>query len=316
MTMWTTAAASEESPPAQPGKQDSRPAILQKVGIDQRLGQQLPLELRFRDEYGRPVRLADSFNGKPVILSLVYYDCPMLCTQVLNGLTSALLTLRFNVGGEFNVLSVSIDPRETPALALAKKNVYVGRYRRPGAPEGWHFLTGAQPEIDALTRAAGFGYAWDPETKQFAHASLIMVLTPDGRLAQYFYGIEYPPRDLRLALVEASRQRIGNLVDQALLYCYHYDPATGRYGAVAMNIMRLGGVVTVLLIGLFIVISLRAERSSLKGRGFSRAVRPQRLKPLSPPAVDGAPRPEGLVGAEAPTYQGAPRQNKPGERRP
>jgi len=262
MAMWTTAAALQRSASdaARSGAQDSRPLILQKVGIEQRLGQLIPLELRFRDEYGRPVRLADSFDGKPVILSLVYYDCPMLCTQVLNGLTSALLTLRFNVGGEFNVLSVSIDPRETPALALAKKNVYVGRYRRPGAPEGWHFLTGEQPEIDALTRAAGFRYAWDPETKQFAHASLIMVLTPDGRLAQYFYGIEYPSRDLRLALVEAARQRIGNLVDQALLYCYHYDPATGRYGAVAMNILRLGGVVTVFLIASFILISIRRER--------------------------------------------------------
>lgn len=251
------------------GYEDTRPKILQKVGIDQRLDQQLPLEVRFRDETGRDVRLGEYFGKRPVIFALVYYQCPMLCTLVMNGLTSALTVVRFNAGREFDVVAVSIDPRETPAMASAKKRTYLNRYNRPGTEDGWHFLTGDQAAIDSITQAAGFRYAWDPDLKQFAHASAIMLITPEGRISQYYYGIEYGPNDLRLGLVEASKNKIGNAVDQVLLYCYHYDPATGKYGAVAMKIMRLAAGATVLVLGMFVFIMVRRDHES--GGGAPRA---------------------------------------------
>ncbi len=239
----------------------SVPKTLREVGFDQNLNQQVPLDITFRDEDGRTVRLGDYFGSKPVVLALVYLDCPMLCTQVLNGLASSLGVLSMDVGKDFNVLTVSFDPREKPALAAAKKASYLERYKRPGAAAGWHFLTGDQLSIDRLTRAVGFRYVWDPELKQFAHPTGIMVLTPEGRIARYLFGIEYGPRDLRFALIDATHGKIGSAVDQVLLYCYHYDPSTGRYGLVVMRTVRIAGAATVLLLGAFIAIMARKERS-------------------------------------------------------
>lgn len=250
-----------------PPEKDTRPPLLQKVAFDQKLGAQLPLDLKFRDEYGNQVQLGQYFHKKPVILSLVYYECPMLCTQVLNGMVTAFLPLSFSVGQEFDVVTVSFDARETPQMAAAKKETYLRRYGRPSAYDGWHFLTGDQASIDALTEAVGFHYAFDPKLNQFAHASGIMVITPDGKVAQYYYGIEYWTRDLRLGLIEASKNKIGTVADQVLLYCYHYDPTQGRYGAVAMRMMRMGGVATVLLLGGFIIAMWRRDaRAGQPGR--------------------------------------------------
>jgi protein SCO1/2 len=227
------------------------PKALSEVGLDQKLDQQLPLDLVFRDESGQEVKLGQYFGQKPVILALVYYDCPMLCTQILNGMVTSFRVLPFQVGKEFDVVTVSFDPRETSALAATKKKVYVNylpEKMRPAATTGWHFLTGDQPSIAKLTEAVGFRYHYDEATKQFAHASAIMVATPHGKLSRYFYGIEYAPRDLRLGLIESSANKIGSPADQLLLYCYHYDPATGKYGAAVMKIMRIAGVITVLAI--------------------------------------------------------------------
>lgn len=245
---------------------DGRPPILRNVSIEQRLDQPLPLDLEFRDESGRAVRLREYFGKRPVILVLAYYDCPMLCTQVLNGLVSAMGILSFDAGREYEVVTVSFDPRDDPSDARAKKAPYVARYGRPGAAAGWHFLTGEPKAIRALTESVGFRYAWDERIEQFAHASAIYVATPDGRLSRYFYGIEYAPRDLRLALVEASRGRIGTPVDQLLLYCYHYDPAAGRYGAVVMNMVRLAGVAFVLLLSGFLFLMWRREKRRAERR--------------------------------------------------
>jgi len=243
------------------------PKALQNVGIDQKLNEQVPLDAVFKDEQGREVRLGQFFKGKPVVLSLVYYACPMLCNQVLNGTLGSLRQISFNIGEQFEVVTVSFDPRETPELAAAKKRTYVQAYNRPGAEASWHFLTGDEANIKRLTEAVGFRYIWDEQTKQFAHASGIMVLTPEGRLARYFYGIEYPPKDLRLGLVEASQNKIGTPVDALMLYCYHYDPATGKYGAVVMNIVRLaGGVTLVLIVGLLLVLRKRGMRAALRTR--------------------------------------------------
>lgn len=234
------------------------PRALQKVSFEQRLNEQLPLDLVFRDETGREVKLAEYFNhGRPVILSLVFYECPMLCNQVLNGLVSSIKTLSFTAGKEFDVLTVSFDPREGPELARAKRDSYIMRYQRPGAENGWHFLVGSQESITALTKAVGFNYTYDNATNQFAHASGIIVLTPQGKLSRYFYGIDYAPRDLRFGLIEASEGRIGSPVDQLLLYCYHYDPATGKYGPVVMNVMRLGGIISLIGIASLILILRR-----------------------------------------------------------
>lgn len=235
-------------------------ALIRDVRFDQKLNQQLPLDLTFKDERGDQIRLGDYFGNKPVILSLVYYKCPMLCTLVLNGLTEVLIEQKFNVGQEFNVVTVSFDPNETPALAEAKKSTYLARYGRPGASDGWHFLTGDQANIDRLTEAVGFHYHFDPATGQFAHPSGIMVLTPQGKIARYFYGIEYPARDLRLGLIEASQERIGSPVDQVLLLCYHYDPKSGKYNSIAMGSMRVGGVLTLIGLSLLVLVLWRAGK--------------------------------------------------------
>ena len=227
------------------------PPALRDVRIDQKLDQQLPLDLVFRDESGQQVKLGQYFGQKPVVLAFVYYDCPMLCTQVLNGMVTSFRVLPFQIGKEFDVVTVSFDPRETSELATKKKKVYVDylpEKMQAGAANGWHFLTGDAENIAKLTDAAGFRYQWDEATRQFAHASAIMVTTPHGKLSRYFYGVEYAPRDLRLGLIESSANKIGSPVDQLLLYCYHYDPSTGKYGAPIMKTMRIAGVLTVLTI--------------------------------------------------------------------
>jgi protein SCO1/2 len=250
----------------------SRPGLLSEVRIDQKLDEQVPLDLPFLDEQATPVTLGRYFGKRPVILALVYYECPMLCTQVLNGLVSSLDVLQFTPGRDFDVVVVSFDPGETPGLARAKKASYMERYNRPGTEDGWHFLTGQQSSIARLTDAVGFRYAYDENIDQYAHAAAITLLTPGGRVSRYFYGIEYAPRDLRLGLVEASQSRIGTVVDQALLLCYHYDPEQGTYGVAVMNLLRLGGVLTLSVLGTFVFVALRRER---------RAVDPARQSPGS-----------------------------------
>ncbi len=240
------------SPPA-----SQRPPGLKHVGIEQHLNDQVPPNLTFLDESGKTVRLGDYFGKRPLILNLVYYQCPMLCGEVLSGLESALRVLKFDVGKDFDVLTVSFDPRETPQMAAAKKAEYLKRYNRPGADQGWHFLTGQQGSIDALTNAAGFQYEFDPKLGQFAHATAIMILTPEGKIAQYYYGVEYAPKDLRLGLVQASQNKIGNVVDEVLLYCYHYDPDTGKYGAIVNRILKLSGAATILVLGAFLALMFR-----------------------------------------------------------
>jgi len=239
--------------------EDQRPAILRDVAFDQRLGAEVPLDVAFRDETGARVTLRDYLGDKPVLLVPAYYECPMLCTIVLNGVVSALRALPFDVGKEFRVVTFSFNPRETSELAAAKKATYLEDYRRPGAAAGWHFLTGDEPSIAALTQAIGFRYAWDEASKQYAHASGIVVLTPAGRISHYFFGVEFAPRDLRLALVEASGEHIGSLVDQLLLFCFHYDPATGRYSRVALNAVRAGGVLTLAVLVTFVALMLRRD---------------------------------------------------------
>ena len=239
------------------------PKMLQNVGIDQKLNQQIPLDLTFKNESGEPVSLKQYFGKRPVIISLVYYNCPMLCTQVLNGMIGSFKTLSFLPGQDYEVVTVSFDSRETPALASAKKDIYVNylpQAKRASAANGWHFLTGDEANITKLAEAVGFRYQWDEATNQFAHASGIMVATPEGKLSQYYYGIEYSARDLRLGLVEASSNKIGTPVDQLLLYCYHYDPATGTYGARIMNIVRLAGVLT--LVGIVLLLLLLRRRGN------------------------------------------------------
>jgi protein SCO1/2 len=236
------------------------PAPLREIGFDQNLGQKVPLDTRFVDEHGRSVLLGEYFGTRPVVMLFAYYDCPMLCTQVINGLASALGVLSLEPGKDFEIVTVSFDPRDTPASARAKKAGYIERYKRPGAAAAWHFLTGDQPSIDRLTHAAGFRYVWDEPTKQFAHPTGVVVLTPDGRLARYLFGIEYGPRDLRLALVEASAGAVGSPVDSLLLYCYHYDPMTGRYGLVIMRAIRVAGAVTVFALGTFVFMMSRREK--------------------------------------------------------
>lgn len=239
----------------------SMPRPLLEIGFDQKIGEQLPLDATFRDEQGQTVTLGSLYGKRPVVLGFVYYECPMLCTQVLNAITATVSTLSFNAGQDFDLVLVSFDPRETPAQAAAKKAEYVARYKRPGTEGGWHFLTGDEPQIKRVTNAAGYRYTWDEETQQFAHPTGVIVTTPDGRNARYLFGIEYGPRDLKFALVEASEGRVGSVVDNLLLYCYHYDPMTGRYGVYIMRALRIAGVATVLLIGTFIVVMVRRERS-------------------------------------------------------
>lgn len=225
------------------------PEALQKVGIEQRLGESLPLDAEFKDEVGNAVKLGQYFrNGRPVILALVYYECPMLCNQVLNGLSGSLKGITFDAGKEFDVVAVSFDARENekPGLAANKKASYMERYGRPGTEGGWHFLTGDQASIDAITQSAGFKYEWDDKSGQFAHASGIMIATPEGKLSRYLYGIDYAPKDVKLSLIESADNKVGNAADQLLLYCYHYDPSTGKYGFAILNVIRLFAVATLL----------------------------------------------------------------------
>lgn len=239
--------------------EDPVPLPLRDVGIDQKLNQQIPLDLTFRDETGKQVQLKDFFGKKPVILTLVYYECPMLCTLVLNGLLKALRVLSFDAGKEFTVLTVSFDPKEKPALAAAKKEGYLHDYTRPTAAEGWRFLTGDDESIRKLASAVGFRYTWDEKLQQYAHATAIMILTPEGKISKYFYGVDYSPKDLRLALVEASQNKVGTRVDQILLYCYHYDPLTGKYGWAALTVMKIAGAITVVALATFMIVMFRRD---------------------------------------------------------
>ncbi len=228
------------------------PAVFQKMGFDQRLNQQVPLDLPFVDETGKAVMLRDYFGEKPVILVLAYFHCPMLCTMVLNGLSEALREIPFTIGKEFNVLTVSFNPRETWQLAAAKKRTYIAHYGRPGAAEGWHFLTGKQESIDKLTQAVGFHYVYDAQKDQYYHPAGIMVLTPAGKVSRYFYDVRFVPRDLKLGLMDASADKIGSPTDQVLLYCCQYDPKTGKYSANVMMLVRAGGVLTI--VGLTVMV--------------------------------------------------------------
>lgn len=261
-----TAHAQYAAGPQRPSPVSQKPDVLKKVGIDQKIGQQLPLDLTFKDEVGREVRLAEFFNGRPVVLALAYYECPMLCTQVLNGMTGALKTLSFDAGKDFEVVVVSIDPKDNFRLAANKKASYVEHYGRPATAAGWHFLTGAESSIAPLADALGFRYAYDANIKQYAHGAAIYVATPKGVVSRYLLGIDFAPRDLRLALVEASNNVLGSVVDQVLLLCYHYDPATGRYGGAAINAIRIGFVATVTGFLAFLFVSLRGERRAAAGR--------------------------------------------------
>lgn len=253
------------SPPA-----NVRPPGLKSVGIEQRLNEQIPPNLVFRDESGKPVRIGDYFGKKPLILSLVYFRCPMLCSEVLSGVEGSLKALSFDVGKEFDVLTVSFDPKDTPEGAAAKKADIIKRYKRAGAAQGWHFLTGSQESITALTQAVGFSYEYDPKSDQFAHSTAIMILTPEGKIAQYYYGVEFPPKDLRLGLIQASQNKIGTLADAIILYCYHYDPNAGKYSAIISRIIQLAGGVTVVSLGMVLLVLFRRGSDS-EFRGQNRS---------------------------------------------
>jgi len=255
------------SKPYEPSAPTGLPAALKEVGIDQKLNQQLPVDAVFKDENGAEVKLGSYFGKRPIVLSLVYFDCPMLCTQILNGMVASFKTLSLKPGEDFDIVSISFDPREGPTLAAAKKKVYVNylpESKRAGATNGWHFLTGNEENIHRVTEAVGFRYHWDNSTNQFAHASAIYVATPEGKLSHYFYGVEYAPRDVRLGLVEASQNKIGSAVDQLMLYCYHYDPATGKYGAVVLNMIRVAGVLTLIALGLMMLIMRKRNATRMR----------------------------------------------------
>ena len=237
--------------------QSTKPIILNDIGIDQKLGEQVPADLTFTDETGKTVRLGDYFTGeKPVVLTLVYYNCPMLCTMSLNDQTRAMGAMPLNPGDDFVIVTVSFDPREDPDLAAAKKKRYVHEFKKPKAGQAWHFLVGDEANIRRLTEAVGFRYAWDEKFQQYAHAAGLMVLTPQGKLSRYFYGVDYSSKDLRLALVEASEGKIGSPVEQMLLYCFTYDPATGKYSVAVLRLIRAGGIATVVLLGGFVALHL------------------------------------------------------------
>lgn len=247
-------------PAAHTASGQSPAADVPEVGIDQKLNAQVPLALELIDEEGTAVSLGELLNGKPAVIALVYYKCPMLCGQVLNGLLEGLRQVSLDAGEDFKVLAISIDPKESAALARNKKRKYVAGYDRPGGEEGWRFLTAAPGTIKRVTDAVGFRYTYDIKTQQFAHAAGVMILTPDGRVARYYYGIDYTPRDLRLGLIEASAGAIGTAVDQLLLLCFHYDPTRGKYGLAIMNTLRLAGAITVLSIASLIGFYVQRER--------------------------------------------------------
>ncbi len=242
------------------------PETLKKVGIEQKLGNQLPLDTELKDESGKLVKLGSYFgSGRPVIVAFVYYECPMLCNQVLNGLTGSLKGINFDAGKEFDVVAISFDAKEfdKPDLAKNKKASYMERYGRPGSAKGWHFLTGTDEAIAKVTSSAGFSFEWDEKSNQFAHAAGIMVATPDGKLSRYFYGIDYSPRDLKLGLVDSAESKVGSPADKLLLYCFHYDPSSGKYGLAILNLVRLGGIATLLGLGAMGFVFWR--RNSRKG---------------------------------------------------
>ena len=248
------------------------PTDLNNIKIEQRLNNQVPLDLEFKDETGKTVKLGDYFHtGRPVILNLVYYTCPMLCGEELVGEASALSVLKFTPGKDYEIVSVSFNPDETPNDAAEKKQVYIARMNEHLDPKtdgsGWHFLTGQEPQIKQLADAVGFHYRRDPRTKQYIHATAIMIVTPGGKMAQYYYGVEYSPKDIRLGLIEASKEKIGNVVDEVLLYCYHYDPQTGRYSAVISNIMRMAGAATMLILGGFLIVMFRRDSHNKDSQG-------------------------------------------------
>jgi protein SCO1/2 len=254
------ATASAQTVPGNVGTSSaSLPVALRNVGFEPPLNGQIPPGLDFRDENGRDVRLGDYFGHKPVLLALVYYGCPMLCNQVEQGVVGSLKMLSFNAGSDFEVVFVSFDPRETPDMAAQKKVSALSHYGRPDTASGWHFLTGGKQSIDSLTQAANFRYSFNEKSGIFAHASGIMLLTPDGRISRYFYGVEYPSRDVRLGLVDASAGKIGNPIDHLLLYCFQYDPSTARYSATVLRIIRLGGVLTIFTIVAGILIFRRRD---------------------------------------------------------
>lgn len=238
------------------------PGPLKKVGVEQNLGNQLPEDLLFVDSRGREVVLGQLLGERPILLTFVYYECPMLCSLIMNGLTRALGVMTFEVGEAFDVVAVSIDPGETPAMAAEAKVEALARYERPATADGWHFLTGSQASIETLAQTAGFAYEYIPETGEYAHASAVLVVTPNGRIAQYFLGVEFSPKDLRLALVEASENRLGNVIDQVLLYCFRYDPTLGKYTAVTMRILRITGILFVLGLLAFVWLLRKQERSA------------------------------------------------------
>ncbi len=234
---------------------------LLKVRFDQELNHPLPLDAKFVDESGAHIRLGDYFGKKPVVIVPGYYGCPMLCTVVANGLIESLLDLKLDVGRDFTVVHFSIDPHETPAEANAKKNTYIKRYGRPGASDGWHFLTGDAASIRQLSDAIGFHYVYDPATKQYAHSSGIVIATPEGKISRYFFGVNFPPNDLRLALTQASARHIGSPIDQLVLLCFHYNPITGKYGIAILNVLRLCGAATFFALVAFITFAIRRERA-------------------------------------------------------
>jgi protein SCO1 len=261
----------------------SQPTPLRGVGITQRLNQQVPADLIFRDETGKSVRLGDYFGKKPIVFSLVYFNCPFMCTEVLNGELRALQGVPLMLGNDYEALTVSFDPKDGPQQATLKNRIYTGMYARPAASGAWHFLTGSQDSIQALTDAVGFGYSYEQPSGQFAHATAIVILTPEGRVSRYFYGVQYPTRDVRLGLVEASEGRIGSPTDAALLFCFHYDPLTGKYGLVVANVIRIAGAVTMLALGIFLFLMFRQEKYGLNS--------PQALRPAATQGLRSNVRP-------------------------
>ena len=266
------------------GQSPATPKILAKeVGLDQRLGEQVPLDIMLIDEQGHAVALKDLLRDRPVILSLVYFRCPMLCTQVLNGVLKSSQGLTLDIGTDYDILSVSIDPKDTPEGAAKKKETYVAKYRRAGAEEGWRFLTGKPEEVARLAAAVGYRYRYDPKTDQYAHPSGVVVLTPQGQISRYFYGIDYSPRDLRLGLVESSAGKIGTPVDQILLLCFHYDPATGKYGFLISRVLQTAGTATALALGAFLWTMVRLERRRSASVAQERHDGIQKLEPAPLP---------------------------------
>ena len=261
--------------PAESEASSGLPTALKSVGIEQKLGDQLPLDTVLKDEDGKDVKLGEYFkSGRPVVLAFVYYECPMLCTQVLNGLTGSLKGINLNAGKDFDVVAISFDPRDNdkPDLAKNKKLSYLEHYGRPGTDSGWHFLTGSQESIKAVTDAAGFKYEWDDKTQQFAHAAAVMVVTPEGKMSRYFYGIDYAPKDIKFGIMDSAQAKVGNPAEQLLLYCYHYDPASGKYGFAILRVMRLAGVATLLGLGAMAFVFWRKNKNNGSNNGQSTAV--------------------------------------------